>query len=287
MVIINGAATGNWLDEELQVTCEYCILGKFKLWCRKTNITCREINRSFFHKSSNSAVKNHEAETANITWMQSVLCVPDSNAIAVEILLSWPMNFKLHMHLPVLQVTRLWSRDRTSISFYGSIFKQAKCFILYTTQFILTEYQLKVCRKETSAQQQPQTEYTLQMSLYKFISYKKYTFHFWFHLSPSSFKVHCELWTSIYCKDENIYRTHKYRKYQYETKLDVTNVSREPGWVGVASDEPVNQPKDMSFVCTLSSPQYSRWTPACFSHLEWVAHMSSSPTCFPRSPTGS
>lgn len=39
--------------------------------------------------------------------MQSVFCVPDSDAVAVEILLSWPVNFELHVHLPVLQVTRL------------------------------------------------------------------------------------------------------------------------------------------------------------------------------------
>lgn len=52
-----------------------------------------------------------------VTWVQSVLCVPESDAIAMEILFSQTMNFKLHVHLPVLQVTRLWSRKRRTVSF--------------------------------------------------------------------------------------------------------------------------------------------------------------------------
>lgn len=39
--------------------------------------------------------------------MQSVLGVPDSNAVAMEILLPWPVNFELNVHLPVLQVAWL------------------------------------------------------------------------------------------------------------------------------------------------------------------------------------
>lgn len=63
------------------MTGECCILGKSKHVVRSSWV-------SFFYKSRNSAVKNHEAEKADITWMQSVLCVPDSDAVAVEILLS-------------------------------------------------------------------------------------------------------------------------------------------------------------------------------------------------------
>lgn len=50
--------------------------------------------------------------TSNVTCMQSVLCVPDSDAVPVEILFSRAMNFKLHVHLPVLQVTRLQARNK-------------------------------------------------------------------------------------------------------------------------------------------------------------------------------
>lgn len=47
-----------------------------------------------------------------ITRVQSVLGVPDGDAVAMEILLSRAMNFKLHVQLPVLQVTWLRTRNR-------------------------------------------------------------------------------------------------------------------------------------------------------------------------------
>lgn len=51
-------------------------------------------------------------ETANITRVQSVLGVPDGDAVAMEILFSRAVNFKLHVQLPVLQVTWLRTRNR-------------------------------------------------------------------------------------------------------------------------------------------------------------------------------
>lgn len=48
----------------------------------------------------------------DVTCVQFVLCVPESNAVAMEILLSRPVNFKLQVHLPVLQVTRLQTKKR-------------------------------------------------------------------------------------------------------------------------------------------------------------------------------
>lgn len=42
-----------------------------------------------------------------LTSMQSVFCVPQSDSVTVEILLAQPVDFKVDMHLPVFQVTRL------------------------------------------------------------------------------------------------------------------------------------------------------------------------------------
>lgn len=72
---------------------------------------CSEIQLDEF----TSAGKTHQAgkEKDNVTWVQFVLCVPESNAVAMETLLSCPVNFKLHMHLPVLQVTRLQTTNRS------------------------------------------------------------------------------------------------------------------------------------------------------------------------------
>lgn len=50
------------------------------------------------HTNPNSTAKTNKS----VTWMQPVFGVPDGNPITMEILLSWPMNFELHMHLPVL-----------------------------------------------------------------------------------------------------------------------------------------------------------------------------------------
>lgn len=45
------------------------------------------------------------------TCLQPVPGIPKSNAVAMEILLPRTVNFKVHVHFPVLQVTRLWSTN--------------------------------------------------------------------------------------------------------------------------------------------------------------------------------
>lgn len=74
--------------------------------------------------------------TADVTCMQSVLCVPDSDAVPVEILFSRAMNFKLHVHLPVLQVTRLQARNKRTYLMW----KHQETSIKHDTH-VLTEWQ--------------------------------------------------------------------------------------------------------------------------------------------------
>lgn len=57
------------------------------------------------------ATEEQQQSDCGPTCLQPVPGIPKSNAVAMEILLPRTVNFKVHMHLPVLQVTRLWSTN--------------------------------------------------------------------------------------------------------------------------------------------------------------------------------
>lgn len=48
----------------------------------------------------------------NFTRLHAILSVPDGKTIPVQVFLALPMDFKMHLHLPVSEVTRLQEKER-------------------------------------------------------------------------------------------------------------------------------------------------------------------------------
>lgn len=46
------------------------------------------------------------------TWLHAIFGVPDGKAVPVQVFLALPMDFKMHLHLPVSEVTWLQEKER-------------------------------------------------------------------------------------------------------------------------------------------------------------------------------
>ena len=46
------------------------------------------------------------------TWLHAIFGVPDGKAVSVQVFLALPVDFKMHLHLPVSEVTWLQEKER-------------------------------------------------------------------------------------------------------------------------------------------------------------------------------
>lgn len=115
-----GAKTHNHLQVNMLVykqiiLISLCYLKNIIIWYTKQILKQRKKKKNSFHNTQyrSSAWWQPRCEVVYTpTRMQSLFCVPNCNAIPMQILLPWSVNFKLHMHLPVFQVTGLQRRER-------------------------------------------------------------------------------------------------------------------------------------------------------------------------------
>lgn len=96
-----------WRDEasEQQAHGEHISLQ----WCAGCEEGRRVEQLTFIHfRTGGKKSGKSRVSSGGGTCVQTVPGVPNGDAVAMQVLLSRPVNFELHMQLPVLQVTRLW-----------------------------------------------------------------------------------------------------------------------------------------------------------------------------------
>lgn len=67
----------------------------------------------------------------NLTFLHTFFCVPNGQTITVQVLLSLPMNLKVHLHLPVLQMAWLRVQVKKKIMLQVHLLKQVFCYLNY------------------------------------------------------------------------------------------------------------------------------------------------------------